>query len=376
MLSGTNASMSGMSETTIEKKKRFLEERAERLKDPKIRHMGIDKAALDDQVREKQAIKQMEKDRDDYFNKQAVLMDRHAQVLQNEVDEIRRNRERNVNDYRNTFQKRENGREWDLNDPKRFAKDIPARVGDDDPRCGVSSLQKFEGEDLDNPSRRLAQAQQQRNWAQAQTDEKLMKKWMERDANRTYEERSEEMAFRTWQVAQKVADQRAQAAKTTADFNRALAEQKRQEALQAKHRETQKNLEEIHNMLNSDLLNETESVVSALGDTKKSERFKGLTADQRRQIVLEQAAQREELRQRKLQEAEDERQLSMQELMDNRMAIALDRQRAREQRQAALDLADERKRQAEEARERKRKQNEIYSNAVGEEYFKPFGNCL
>merc|ERR1719498_1523027 len=39
-------------------------------------------------------------------------------------------------------------REYDLNDPLFKRKGMPARVGDDDPRCGPSSAQKFSGEDL------------------------------------------------------------------------------------------------------------------------------------------------------------------------------------------------------------------------------------
>ena len=38
--------------------------------------------------------------------------------------------------------------EFDLNDPLSLKKDKPARIGDNDQRCGVSSLQMFEGEDL------------------------------------------------------------------------------------------------------------------------------------------------------------------------------------------------------------------------------------
>lgn len=40
------------------------------------------------------------------------------------------------------------GREWDLNRPDAKRLDVPARLGDDDPRCGPSSLQKFAGEDI------------------------------------------------------------------------------------------------------------------------------------------------------------------------------------------------------------------------------------
>ena len=49
--------------------------------------------------------------------------------------------------------------EFDLNDPLSLMNDKPARVGDNDARCGVSSLQMFEGEDLGKAQR------EQQQWA-------------------------------------------------------------------------------------------------------------------------------------------------------------------------------------------------------------------
>jgi hypothetical protein len=37
-------------------------------------------------------------------------------------------------------------REWGLNDPSTLRQSSPARVADDDPRCGPSSLQRFAGD--------------------------------------------------------------------------------------------------------------------------------------------------------------------------------------------------------------------------------------
>lgn len=42
---------------------------------------------------------------------------------------------------RNANQLRDTRREWDLNRPDAKLLDAPARTGDDDERCGVSSLQ-------------------------------------------------------------------------------------------------------------------------------------------------------------------------------------------------------------------------------------------
>lgn len=365
-----------LSDTAVEKKRRLAQERADRLKDPKQRALGIDCAALDAQVREKAERDRQEKERNEFYDRQALLMDKHACVLQKEANEIRTRREKDVVDFRTTFQKKQAARDYDLEDPKRVTTDIPGRVHDDDPRNGPSGLQKFSGEDLDASNRRRVQQQQIKDWSQQQIDEKLAKKWMEAEGNRTFEDRVEETNFRTYQVEQNIAAQRRQRDVSQAEFNKALAEQKRREALRDKNIRTKQNVEEIYNMLDSDFLNEQEGTVTSLGELIKSERFRGFTDDKRKKILEEQERQREELRQRKLQDAEDERQFAQQEQMQLRMANALDRQRNRERRTELELLNAERRSQAVDASERKKNLDKVYENAVGENYFKHWGNCL
>lgn len=67
-----------------------------------------------------------------------------------------------LNEFRNEYQTPDSRKEWDLNDPDAKLKDKPARVSDDDPRCGISSLQKFHGEDLNEKERRKLQNEQTR----------------------------------------------------------------------------------------------------------------------------------------------------------------------------------------------------------------------
>lgn len=358
-----------LGEAALSKKRQFAEERAQRLRDPRVRCLGIDKTALEEQVKERKRLEAMEQDRDQHFDQQRVSMDKHAVNLQREVTKVRADREKDVQHYRDTFQKKELRREWDLNDPKRVTGTLPARVNDADPRLGPSSIQKFEGEDLDAQERRRVQRQQQADWARQQAEEKLVKKWAEADQQRAYEDRAEEMAHRTFQIEQAVADQRRTAAQTTAEFNKAVAEQKRREKLKDRYDQTQRNLEEVHNLINSDLLAEENG-----GRPQRSD-FKGMNQEQRAQVLREQAEQREAARLRKLQEAEDAKQQDMQEAMMGRMAMTLDRQRERERRDAARALGEERLRQAEEAKSRKKDLDATYSNAIGEEYF-VWGKCL
>lgn len=51
--------------------------------------------------------------------------------------------ESEINNYRKTYQKKEDTREYDLNDPRQFQKSLAARTGDNDPRLGISSAQKY-----------------------------------------------------------------------------------------------------------------------------------------------------------------------------------------------------------------------------------------
>lgn len=67
-----------------------------------------------------------------------------------------------VNEFRKSHQQPDTRKEWDLNDPDALKKDKPARVSDDDPRCGISSLQKFLGEDLNEKERKKLQQEQAR----------------------------------------------------------------------------------------------------------------------------------------------------------------------------------------------------------------------
>lgn len=362
--------------TSQQKKQAFMLQRAARLRDPKQLRMGIDRQTLDEQVREKESLKRLEKERNDYWDRQALLMDRHAVALQQEVNMIRAAREKELEDYRRTYQKRWMAREWDLNDPLAKAKELPARVSDDDPRNGPASVQKFEGEDLDYDNRRKAQQRQQRAWAKQQVDEKLAKKWLEQERNRIYDERNEETNFRTYEIEQNIANQRKLRTRNTADFNKALTEQQRQEAIRNKEEDTRLGLEEIAFQMNSDFLNERETVVSELGEKVKSERYKGMTPEQIAKLREEQANQLLMLRRRRLMEVEDQKQWAQQENMQLRMAKALDRQRERDRRNDLEDLKNTHLAQSNAAKVRKMELDDLYTNQVDEDYFKYWDLCM
>lgn len=88
--------------------------------------------------------------------------DKITVLLQKRQEHDMRELNKAVNEFRQSNQQPYDRREFDLNDPDSLKKDKPARVSDDDPRCGVASLQKFVGEDLNGKAREKLQQEQAR----------------------------------------------------------------------------------------------------------------------------------------------------------------------------------------------------------------------
>ena len=88
--------------------------------------------------------------------------DKITVLLQKRQEHDVRELNKAVNEFRQSYQQPYDRREFDLNDPDSLKKDKPARVSDDDPRCGVASLQKFVGEDLNGKAREKLQQEQAR----------------------------------------------------------------------------------------------------------------------------------------------------------------------------------------------------------------------
>ena len=101
----------------------------------------------------------------------AVRSDMIAELLQKRQEHDIRELNIALNEFRMLHQQPSSRREWDLYDPDALKKDRPARVSDDDPRCGISSLQKFDGEDLNNKARSKFMEEQRRLWAEQQMRE-------------------------------------------------------------------------------------------------------------------------------------------------------------------------------------------------------------
>ncbi|KAL0029410.1 hypothetical protein WJX77_005278 [Trebouxia sp. C0004] len=142
--------------------------RLARVQDAKWRTIGVDCGALQCQVGERQAKEAFDAQRDRDWAALAQHYDDMVCSQKQAADAAKRDIERQVLAFQQTRQGHHTGSEWDLNRPDRFLLASPARIGDHDARCGPSSIQKFDGEDLAAAERSQAQHQQCYDWWEAQ----------------------------------------------------------------------------------------------------------------------------------------------------------------------------------------------------------------
>lgn len=219
----------------------------------------------------------------------ATLMDMRQQE---DLKELRRM----LNEFNFSYQKVDQRREYDLYDPDRLKKDKPARVCDDDPRCGVSSIQKFDGEDLNGKNRTVAQREQVKNWLDMQISAKTDALNAHRQAQRLYDLKQLELDKRTCDLMEAEDECRRAVNKAMSNYNEALSlENAAKERLVLQQQEDDRRMH-IANALASDLLTENPSqAASALGPQRViPDRFKGMTPDQLQRVYDEQKRQIDE----------------------------------------------------------------------------------
>ncbi|XP_072189915.1 RIB43A-like with coiled-coils protein 2 isoform X2 [Excalfactoria chinensis] len=286
-----------------------------------------------------------------------------------------RNINKAVSDFQKNFQKPETRREFDLSDPQALKKDRPARLSDNDPRCTVSGLQKFMGEDLNYAQRTKFQKEQLREWSLQQqreyknalADQKYLddlhdKNRIQLDQKTMEQQRIEERTRRAVCAA-------------TKDFNKSqaaeLAERKRRD----KRQKMKDDMDEISNLLQGDLLSENpDQAISSFGTHRVvTDRWKGMSQDQlmeirsfQQQQVLEKQRLKEEERQR---DAEWDRQTTQ----AARAQLILERhlERQNRERRQALDSINAQLSHEQKSRNIYLKEEE-YSNCPTSQYFAQF----
>lgn len=359
----------------IERRRNMEAQRQSRIFNAKVRTIGVDLKALEQQKKDREEMEEQERRRHEAFAADAVRNDKIVQLLTKRQEHDVRELNKAVNEFRALHQQPSSRREWDLYDPDAKRKDKPGRVTDDDPRCTISGLQKFDGEDLNNKARTKFQQEQLREWSEAQKKERQQADDNQKKADRLYElkmrelderamelQKAEEMCRRAINVAQK-------------DFNQALAKETDEKNRLSKQQEQDDNATELANHVYGDVLTENPAVAqSAFGAHRViTDRWKGMLPNQLENIRKTQEMQRKENERLKQEEKLRDLEWDRQRVAHARAAMLMERELDRQKREINKQQAGENKRLSSEQKSQiDFLDKEVYTNPPTAAYFMQF----
>ncbi|XP_065361192.1 RIB43A-like with coiled-coils protein 2 [Calliphora vicina] len=305
----------------LEKRKQYEEERKKRIFNAKQRLYGLDLDTLERQIADKSKQQQIETEYERRYEQQADMMQKVVHNKELELEKRKRVVESDINFYRCRFQRKEQRREFDLNDPDSIKKSQPVRLADDDFSLGISSAQIFNGEDLGQRERQQKQREQQRAWLDQQILERKRAEESRLQADKVLQESIQSRDKRLEDMANSERKVRHQIVDSIRQYNCQMAKQKHQESLRKKQEKTEDDMAEIYNMLTSDILTENPDVAQSKTNPNKKIAFmyRGMTPEE---LEMFRKDQQQQMIDRKKQKTE-------QQLMDKQWeqyALNMDRE--------------------------------------------------
>jgi hypothetical protein len=366
-------SMESRSQLAVERRREAEEERKARLLDPKARMIGIDVDALNRQVEEKRRIAAEEQEKDAEADRQALLVAERGMLLERQVELQRRQKSCDDAAYNHAYQRKQFRREFDLSNPDTLKNDLPVRIGDDDPRLGVSSLQVLHGEDPDYGRRTTLQKAQQRDWCISQMQEKDGATQQQDQADRVFAARQQEFLSRSVELDNIQQRQLKEKRLVADEFNHAMVVQKKEEDRQKLLQDAAEEIEELRCNLDSALLSELHPP-SALGPhRKRNDHYKGMSGDEVVGVYRAQESQRRENEAQKDMQKREEMDWAAYDQACLRAGMAMEREADRKRQEERNKVAEAQKQDAKLSETRRRHMNEVYKNEVTPDFFAQFG---
>ncbi|RZF37594.1 hypothetical protein LSTR_LSTR003159 [Laodelphax striatellus] len=362
----------------IENKRKMEEERKARIFNPRNRLIGVDVLALENQIAEKKTNEEQEKAREEAFR---IKQERDAMIaaqLSRQIEEKKHNLNKELNEFRKHYQRKEDRKEFDLYDPDLLKKSLPCRVSDDDPRLSISGAQKFEGEDQEASIRVRQQMAQSRAWLCQQMREREDAEEERRRAERAYQEALLARDQQAVMIAGLEQECRRQLQEATVRFNQALAAEQETHRRVTELRDMENEQCEIYNAVTGDFLSECCSrVQSNLGPNRTLVTgFKGMTQEMRDKIRAEQLRQIEERKMKREEEEKIEKAWAEQMLNASQIVSQRTTEMMMKQRELNRQMLELNKKLSEEQRLKKEYSDKvIYTNRPTEEYFNQFNTC-
>ncbi|KAK9407650.1 RIB43A-like with coiled-coils protein 1 [Crotalus adamanteus] len=359
----------------IEARRNREKQRQSRIFNARYRTMGVDIEGLKRQVEERKLRENIEKLQEEAFDADRVQCDKIAQMLEEEEHQQKKHLCQDLVEFHEREQQPSMRREWDIHDPEAVRKGKPARVSNDDPRCGPSSMQSFSGEDLNATARQKLQKEQNKHALEKQRNEQNKKLADQKYADNLDDKKRIELDLRARELAQLEEECRRAKAVAVADFNRAQAAEVAEQQRLSQQRDQDDNYAEIHNHLTGNLLLEDPSVAKSLLGSNRviTDRWKGMSPEQLQavwQMQKEQCRENQRLRQ---QESQREAEWDKQRELAARAAMQMEEQEQnfRAQLEKSLDNYNQELADAQKSNLRYL-EKEVYTNVPTAHYYSQF----
>ncbi|CAH0719209.1 unnamed protein product, partial [Brenthis ino] len=349
-------------------------ERRSRIFNARNRKIGVDLPFLERQVEEKKAEREEQERKNLAFARQMIKDSNLAVVLEAREREERRRIDTEIDEFRQKYQRKEDSREYDLNDPNSLKMQMPPRASDGEP-VGLSSAQKFEGEDLEYEERKKIMAAQKNAWLEQQVQERKAAEEERKQAEAAYMMAIRSRDARAGELDKLERECRYRLGQANLRYNEALAAEKKQLEQIMKEQEEADNAAEMYNNLTSDMLTENPDVAkSALGKNRAiGFMYKGMNQEELKKFY---AAQKDQMAAAKAKrEAEEKMEAEWQALAKSiqREVATQDIQDRRKRREIARQLMEENQLLALQQKEKEKYFKEVVNNNVPtDDYYSQF----
>ncbi|NP_001088729.1 uncharacterized protein LOC495993 [Xenopus laevis] len=312
----------------IERRRNQEQQRQSRIFNAKCRIIGVDVQTLDKQVQELKVKERAEKANNEAYDAERLLNDRITQMLEQRQEQLAQSLEKAVQDFRDQHQQPHTCRDFDLNDPEALKKDKPARVGDEDLRCGPASLQKFAGEDLNEKERKKMQMDLTKKWFLDQIEERQRTQRQAKYADNLNDKKRVELDERALHLSAMEEECRKAISLATKNYNEALALEASELKRLRNQQEQDDNFAEIYNHLTGDILTENPAAATSSYGAQRviPDRWKGMSPEQLQAIWETQEQQRQEKQKLNEQEKQMEVEWDKQRVLAARASMTLEQQ--------------------------------------------------
>ncbi|KAJ8381786.1 hypothetical protein SKAU_G00025640 [Synaphobranchus kaupii] len=346
----------------LEKRRTIEVQRKERIFNERIRTIGVDKDALDYQVKERRDREEQEAEILKVYATDLLRHDRAACVLESRELRDRRCLEETVQHFRQVFQQPTSRREFDLNDPDLLKKQEGGQV-----------LQGLAGEDPGCRDRIKRQQEQLREWSLQQQRELEIARRQQRQADQQYDQSTVVLDSRAVEL-QTIQEQKQRALTVaTKDFNLAKASEVTEQRQREWQQEEEDNSVEIQNQLQTLEMDEGQEGSASVLGLARLWLNKGLNAEHQKHIINFQLQQAEEKKRASMAKQQRELLQDQSRVASARTALLLERQQARTIKQLRRNI-DNSNAQLAEAQQSQKKYFEktVNTNVPDERYFSQF----